>query len=309
MILFVLGIICIIATIVILSSSFFKGVKVFSFAPLVLSILLFVFSVIATVPTGYTGILVTMGKVSDYTLDSGINFVLPWQNVVLMDNREQKIKFDAAAFSSDIQEVDLTGSVIFSIDKHTAMDLYRNVGVKYAETIINPQISEDVKAVISKYTAEELIGQRAVLSSEILEMLKDDLLNYGLNIISVAIENIDFTDAFEQAVEAKQVATQTKQRAQTEQEQQTMEAEQAAERRRIAAQADADVAKINADAAAYSITAEAEARAAANEKIAESLTDSLIEYTQVSNWDGKLPTTVVSSDVGSLPIIVDNENN
>lgn len=306
MFLFVLGCIALIAAAVILVSKFFDGFKWLSLIPFIVAILCFVFSVIAIVPTGYTGILVTMGKVSDYTLDSGLNTVLPWQNVVLMDNREQKIPFNASAFSSDIQEVDLTGSVIFSIDKTTAMDLYRNVGTNYAEIIIHPQINEDVKAIISKYTAEGLIGQRALLSAEILEMLRNDLSTYGLNIISVAIENIDFTDAFEQAVEAKQVATQTKQRAQTEQEQATMEAEQAAERRRIAAQADADVAKINADAAAYAIKAEAEAQASANELIANSLTESLIEYTQVSNWDGKLPTTVVSSDVGSLPIIVED---
>lgn len=261
-----------------------------------------VLSFCAVVPTGYTGIVTTFGKVEEGTMEAGFNVIAPWQKVVTMDNREQKISFNAAAFSSDIQEVDVSGSVIFSIGKSTAVDLYRNVGINYASVVVQPQINEDVKSVISRYTAEGLIGSRATLSEQILEMLRTDLEGYGLNIISVAIENIDFTDAFESAVEAKQVATQTKQRAQTEQDQLTMEAEQAAERDRIAAQAAADVAKIQADAEAYAIRVNAEAQAAANTLVAETLTDDLIRQIQASRWDGRLPATVVgSADV--LPVL------
>ena len=104
------------------------------------------------------------------------------------------------------------------------------------------------------------------------------------------------------AVEAKQVATQTLQRAQTEEQQKTMEAQQAAERQKIAAQAQADVAKIQTDAEAYTISAKAEAEANANKEIAESLTPSLIEYVQAQSWDGKLPTTMVGGS-DSLPVL------
>jgi len=272
---------------------------------LLLAVALFVLSIFAIVPTGQTGILVTMGKVADYTLDAGMNIVLPWQNVVLMDNREQKITFSQQAFSSDIQLVELKGSVVYSIDKSTAMDLYRSVGTNYADIVINPQVAEDVKAVISCYSAEGLIGQRATLSAEILEVLRSDLSTYGLNIVSVAIENIDFSDAFEQAVEAKQVATQTKQRAQTEQDQLTMEAQQAAERQRIQAQADADVARIQAEAAQYAGEREAEM----NRKLSESLTPELVQYYYAQRWDGKLPTTMMGGGSTILPMLPVEESN
>lgn len=55
-----------------------------------LAIVCFVCSTIAVVPTGYTGIKTTFGKVEDDTVSSGINFILPWQSVVTMDNRTQK---------------------------------------------------------------------------------------------------------------------------------------------------------------------------------------------------------------------------
>ena len=88
-----------------------------------------------------------------------------------------------------------------------------------------------------------------------------------------------------------------------EQEQKTMETEQQAERQKIQAEAEAEVLKINADAAAYSTKVKAEAEAEANQKIAESLTDNLIVFTQVQQWDGELPTYVSGSAAEALPVL------
>ena len=257
-------------------------------------------SCVSYVPTGYTGIVTTFGKVHDETLDAGIAIHAPWDAIVKMDNREQKVPFSIQAFSSDIQEVSINGSVNLNIDKNTAMNLYREVGTDYINILATPRILEDVKTVFSRYTAENLIAQRNTLSNSIVELLRADLSTKGLNIITVAIEDIDFSDAYTNSVEAKQVATQEKQRAQTQQEQQTMEAQQAAERQKIAANAAAEVQKIEADAAAYAVRVQAEAQSAANDMLAESLTADLIKYNAVSNWDGKLPA-ISTSD--AMPII------
>ena len=129
-----------------------------------------------------------------------------------------------------------------------------------------------------------------------------DVENFGIDIANVAIENIDFSDSFTDAIEAKQVATQELQRAQTQQQQANLEASAAAERQRIAAQAEADVAKIAADAEAYAISAKAAAEAEANAMIADSLTDALIDYTQAQNWNGELPDTYVGAS-DALPVL------
>ena len=254
------------------------------------------------IPTGYTGIVTTFGKVHDSTLDAGISFKAPWDDVIRMDNREQRVKFELEAFSKDIQEVQIVGSVNLNIDKATAMNLYREVGTDYLNILVAPRVQEDVKAIVSKFTAEELISNRNSLSDSMCEMLRDDLKVNGINVIAISIENIDFTDAFTNAVEAKQVATQEKQRARTQQEQQTMEAQQEAERKKIAAEAAAEVKRIQAEADAYEIQVKANAEAEANEKIALTITDELIQYTQAQSWDGQLPTTFVgSNDV--IPVI------
>lgn len=257
----------------------------------------------AIVPTGYTGILTTFGRVADYTLDAGFHFKGPFQQVTVMDNRTQRKTFRTEAFSSDIQQVNVEGSINYNIDKATAMTLYKEVGTEYYATLVAPRLLENMKAVFSKYTAEELISNRDQLSIQTREVLSQEMKPYGINIVSVSIEDIDFADAFTDAVEAKQVAQQGKLKAEIEQEQATMEAQQAAARKQIAAEAEAAVQKINADAAAYAIRAEAEAKAEANQKIAESLTPELIEYTQVSLWDGKLPTYMAGDGAVTMPIL------
>lgn len=260
-------------------------------------------SCLAIVPTGYTGILTTFGKVEDRTISAGANFILPWQKVIKMDNRTQKVQLSTSAFSSDIQQVDVALSVNFCIDQETAQELYRTVGTNYYDNVMFPRIQENTKAVFSQYSAENLIAKRDILSDQIAEAMSKDLKQYGITIVSIAIEDIDFTDAFTNAVEAKQVAAQNKLTAQTEQEQKTMEERAAAERAKIAAQADADKAIIaaNADLEVVKVQAEAalyagEKEAEMNKRISESLTPELTKYKWIAQWNGELPSTILSQD-------------
>ena len=164
----------------------------------------------AQVPTGYTGIVTTFGKVEDYTLEAGFHLISPVQQIILMDNREQKTPFSTEAFSSDIQQVNIIGSINYAINKATAMTLFKEVGTDYFSKLVNPRMLENTKAVFSKYTAENLVSAREQLSIQIRENLSQEMERYGISIISISIENIDFTDAFTDAVEAKQVAAQKK---------------------------------------------------------------------------------------------------
>ena len=269
----------------------------------VILVLLVATTCTATVQTGYTGIVTTFGKVEDVTLEAGLHFKSPFQRIIPMDNREQKSTFNTEAFSSDIQQVQITGSINYAINKKTAMNLFKEVGTDYFNKLVYPRMLEITKGVFSKYTAENLVANRQKLSESIREGLDNELDEYGINVISVSIENLDFTDAFTDAVEAKQVAAQKKLQADIEQNQMTMETQQQAERKRINAEAEANVAKINADADAYALQVRSEAEAEANKKIAESLTENLIRFNEIKNWDGKLPTYMSGQGGTTIPVL------
>lgn len=273
--------------------------------PLVLVIL--AATCFTTVPTGYTGIVTTLGKVEGYTFDAGFHIKGPFQKVIKMDNRTQKAVEELQAFSSDIQQVDISIAVNYSIDQSTAEKLYKTVGEEYYSKILYPRLLENTKAVFSKYTAEKLIAFRETLSNEITNLVVEDVSSFGITVEAISVQDIDFTDAFTNAVEAKQVAQQNKLTAQTQQDQLTMEAQQEAQRQVIKAQADADqakiaaeadleVTKIQADAAEYAGRKEA----AKNEAIAKSITKELVNYYYIQQWDGKLPTTVLGDSANLL---------
>ena len=265
---------------------------------LVIGIALIAVRCITSIPTGHTGIVTTFGRVENYTYEAGIHAKAPWQQVIKMDNRIQKSVVELSCFSSDIQEVATVYTINYQIEKANAQTIYRTIGKDYYSTVIEPRIQESVKSVIAKYNAESLIASREKLSSEIKAILVDKLSSYNIEVIDASIENLDFSDTYTDAVEAKQVAEQNKLKAQIEQEQAILEAEAAAERAVIEAEAEAEVQKINADAKAYAGEKEAEA----NAKIADSLSGDLIEYKYVEKWDGKLPT-YVGGEGGTLPIL------
>lgn len=241
------------------------------------------------VPTGHTGVVTTFGRVENYTLDSGIHFVPFWKSVIKMDNRVQKATIELSCFSSDIQEVSMSYTVNYQISKNDAMTIYATIGKDYYNTVITPNVSEAVKTATAHYTAEALINNRTELAAAIETDLNARLADYNIELIGTSIENIDFTDAFTDAVEAKQVAQQNKLRAETEAEQKVIEAEAAAEVRKVQAEADAEAKKIAADAEAYEIEVKASAEAEANAKVAASITEGLIDYTYATSWNGEYP--------------------
>ena len=268
----------------------------------VLVLVALILSCFTSVPAGFTGVPVTFGKVADYTMDSGFHVKSPFTEVIKMDNRIQKHTVNMSAFSKDIQETAVVYTINYQISKGDAMTIYRTIGREYFDTVIAPNISEAVKTATAHYTAEGLINNRDKLAQEIEAILTELLSKYHIEVIGTSIEDLDFTDAFTNAVEAKQVAAQNKLKAQTEQEQATMEEEARAKRAIItanaeaeqaviAANADLEVVKIQAEASLYAGQREAEM----NQRIAEALSPELINYYWIKQWNGELPSTMLGS--------------
>lgn len=268
----------------------------------VIVLVVLILSCFTSVPAGFTGVPVTFGKVADYTMDSGFHVKSPFTEVIKMDNRIQKHTVNMSAFSKDIQETAVVYTINYQISKGDAMTIYRTIGREYFDTVIAPNISEAVKTATAHYTAEGLINNRDKLAQEIEAILTELLSKYHIEVIGTSIEDLDFTDAFTNAVEAKQVAAQNKLKAQTEQEQATMEEEARAKRAIItanaeaeqaviAANADLEVVKIQAEASLYAGQREAEM----NQRIAEALSPELINYYWIKQWNGELPSTMLGS--------------
>ena len=240
---------------------------------------------LTVVPAGTSGVVVTMGKVSDMALDSGLHFRIPFvQSVVMMNNKIQKCEVESNSVSKDLQTVSSSVAVNFHITSDSAASIYRTIGEQYQDTVLQPAIPQAVKSISAQYTAEELITKLTAVGDEIASALTEKVSDYGIIIDKFNIVNFEFSQEFNMAIEQKQVAEQNYLKAQTEKEQQIMEAEADAKKKVIEAEADAE-AKLK----------KAEAEAEANEKINASLNGNVLTYQKIQKWDGKYPN-VVSSD-------------
>ncbi len=246
------------------------------------------------VPAGNTGVVLTLGKVSQNSMSEGFHLKIPFiQEVEDMSNKIQVYETPASAVSKDLQTVSSTIAVNYRLVSDKSADMYKNVGVDYQTVLITPVVQECMKSATAKYTAEELITKRAEVGDEVKTALSDKLNNYGIYIEKFNIVNFDFSTEYNNAIEAKQVAEQNLLKTQTEQEQAI-----------VIAEADAKQKVIAANAEAEAILAEAQAQADANKLLEESLSDKVIAYEQIQKWNGVMPK-VTSGDSSGLLIDID----
>lgn len=221
---------------------------------------------ITIVPAGHKGVMLNMGAVTGSVMNEGINFKIPFvQSAEIIDVRVKKYESnDNSSASKDLQTIKSSIAVNYRVDQDHVADLYQKIGMSYESTVINPAISECIKSVTSRYTAEELITKRTEVSEEMKNFLQDKLSEKYILVDSFNIVNFDFSEAFNTAIEEKQIA----------------------EQNALKAKYDLERIKTEAEQAVTKAKGEAEAMKLKNEQISQNII--YLEF--IEKWDGKMPT-------------------
>lgn len=266
-----------------------KSVKKFVI-PIVILIIIAIlgFNSFTVVQAGHSGVVVNLGKVSDSVLEEGVHFKIPFvSEIVQVDNRVMKTEVESNAASKDLQTISSKVSINYRVNRSSSADIYKNVGSDFTNVIVNPAIQECVKSVAAKYTAEQLITNRAAVSTEMEDAISQKINPYGLSIEVFNIVNFDFSEEFNKAIEAKQTA-----------QQEALKAEQ--DLARIKVEAEQTVEKAKAEAEAYKLKN-------------DQLTEKIIMMEFVDKWDGKMPSITSGTspmfDVSSYIGNTSNNNN
>lgn len=247
--------------------------KIILISAICLIALILISSAVTIVNSGNTGVIVTLGAVSDKVLSEGLHFKAPFvQSVVQVNNRTQKIETEGSASSKDLQIISYVVAVNYRVENKSSASIYKNVGVNYESIIITPAIQESIKAVTAQYTAEELITKRQDVGTQIKDALSEKIGKYGISVEIFNIVNFDFSAEFNDAVEAKQTAQQN------------------------ALKAEQDLARIEIEAKQKVTQAEAEAQSIKMIQDALSASPDYVEYIKWNKWDGKLPTVMGDGD-------------
>ena len=176
---------------------------------------------------GERGVVLNFGAVQSTVLGEGLHFRMPiQQEVVKMDVKVQKATTDAIASSSNLQEVSSTVAINYHIIPDRANVVYQTIGVEFKERIIDPAVQEVVKAVSARYSAEDLITKRSLVSDAMKSNLTERLLVHNIAVDAFSIVGFSFSKIFMDAIESKQTAEQLALKAQQDLERIKIEGEQ-----------------------------------------------------------------------------------
>jgi regulator of protease activity HflC (stomatin/prohibitin superfamily) len=254
--------------------AFYRAVRL----TLIFLLIFIIFTPFSIVNAGERGVLMQFGKVQESVLGEEIHPIIPLINTVKkLSVQVQKQEISTEASSKDLQEVFTDVALNWHIIPEEGNAIFQQIGDEneVVKRIINPAIEEVLKAVMAKYTAEEIITKRGEVKAGVDNSLTTRLAGYHIKVDDISLVHVHFSERFGEAVETKQIAEQQAKRAGFIALKALKEAE----------------AKVN-------LAREAEALML----LRETLTPEILHKQAIDKWDGKLPMIVGDGGIKLLDL-------
>lgn len=231
---------------------------------------------VKVVNAGERGVLTRFGKVEE-VLPPGLHFYNPFtESVTSMEIRTQKMESDMECYTKDIQQAKMHVIINYNLSPDKAGEMYQNVGYDWEQKLI-PQTAQGVlKAAIGRWDAVDLIANRTKATQDIQDTLEAVLATKNISVTRVEIANIDYSTAFETAVENKVKAIQEAEQ----QKNVTVNVQEQAKQTVMRAQAEAQAMQIKAQALSQNAA--------------------LVQWEAVQKWNGAMPVYMMGN---SVPLI------
>lgn len=227
------------------------------------------------VDPGHRGVEVTLGKVSAGFKPEGFGFKLPFvTTIVPLLIRQQTAKMTADCYSSDLQQVKIAVRVLYRVPESSVVTIFRDYAGEPFEALIKPRIAEALNEITARRSAELIVQKREEVKSQALESARRKV-GEVLVIEDLVLEDINLTQALENAIEAKMVQ------------------EQEAARARFAQQ------QAQTEASTVVIKAKGEAESIALRGAALRENPSVLELQIIEHWDGVTPLVVGPGATGA----------
>ena len=247
-----------------------------------------------TVDQGYRGVHLRLGAVVGIA-EPGLGFKVPFIDrvVMLRTQTNSKVYDQMEAYSRDQQLAELRISVTYRLAPNAVDQVYATFGSEegLVTRLIDRRVNELARTVFGQFNAVEAIQQRGSLNQQIFDSVLEAIDTPSVIIESVQVEDVAFSVAYEQSVEARMMAEVEVQRRSQELEQELIQAQIVVTQAQ--ARADARLAEATAQAEATCLAGDAEASAILAKGEALRNAPEVIALTTAENWDGVLPTTMV----------------
>ncbi|MGH7944122.1 MAG: prohibitin family protein [Opitutaceae bacterium] len=227
------------------------------------------------VEPGHRGVEVMLGRVSVGFKPEGFGFKLPFvTRIVPQLIRQQTAKMTADCYSSDLQQVKMAVRVLYRVPESSVVAMFRDYAGEPFDALIKPRIAEALNEITARRSAELIVQKREEVKSQAIESARRKVGDV-LVIEDLVLEDINLTQALENAIEAKMVQ------------------EQEAARSRFAQQ------QAQTEASTVVIKARGEAESIALRGSALRENPSVLELQIIERWDGITPLVVGPGATGA----------
>ena len=191
--------------------------------------LMILLSSLHVVPAGRAGLVKRFSAVTGREVGPGLQITWPFfESLVIYDTRVQRVPFEnLEAASAEYQLVKTTGTLNYRLNADALSWLFQNVGDQHTleEKVLVPALQQHVKAILPLYPILGILPNRDKIADELTVALQHAFEGYvtddGEPVVfftpnekstkgaaSVFLQNLDFTDQFDHAVEEKQIQEQ-----------------------------------------------------------------------------------------------------
>lgn len=249
-------------------------------------LLICVVGFITKIPANHVGIVYSpFGGTKETTLGEGFAMKNPLDKVYKISTETQtKTVQNLTTQTKDAQYLTSVLDVKYRVNSSNAYVVFKQYRTldRLSENLIVPTTQRVLEHITTAYNVIDILGEkRNTVYSELEMALAEELAVYGVDFVSITINDMDAGEALEAAITAEAVAKKEVETAEQQLEKTKMEAQQ----KSVQAQADQDAAKIKAETKVI----EAEAEKKANEMLNQSLSDDILEKQWIEKWNGEMP--------------------
>ena len=264
---------------------FKKMIKTIGASILGFILLVILFNSCERIDAGHVGVKVNQygdnKGVDDVVAVTGMVFYNPittriYEFPTFIQHKEYKGENSFVVNSKDGSEFSVSPIMNYSVQREKVPAIfskYRRPLEDIEEGFLKTAVYDAFRLATNKYTADELISNRAVFEIEVRRLLDNSLLKEGFT-INQFTSNLIYPETFKRSIEAKNNAVQAALRAENEVK---------------TAEAQAKIKVATAEGNAQAMLTSAKAEAESNRMKQQTLTPLLLQLEYINKWDGKLP--------------------
>ncbi len=175
----------------------------------VIVLVILIWASVAYVPAGHVGVLTLFGRVTGEVLPEGTHLVNPFKVNSVLSVRTQEIKETASVPSNEGLIITMDTSLLFRLNSAKAAEVYRSIGPKYQDVVVEPNLRAAIREVTASHSANVLYsGEREKVAQEIFAQLSRELEKRGVIVENILLRDIQLPATLKASIEAKQQAEQ-----------------------------------------------------------------------------------------------------